>query len=499
MLKNKIYSNLAPLSIVLSLTLPLMSTFWGSFYKESIIIAAALILITTQKFTLKINTATIFLLIFLISLLLNFAFTQKFHQSTVIAIASSILLILIISIASDENQIIDKKKIYLAIIVSGLLNFVFQCIQLQYINIENVAIPLIGNRAYGNTSQANHLGTLLVLAIASTAIYFKSNTKNTVIQIALSIIFGVGIYFTASKTAMLSLFIIFLFFICNNSLRLAGIKVTAPAALVIFTLQNLPASREVFTDPGGSGRIDAWLSFYEALKIQPWSGYGFLNNTIAHFSLEDKEFTQIFGHSHNIFVDFFIWFGAPLGVILSFTFLKLIKDSIAFYGEKIEFALILIPIFIHSFLEYPLNYYYFSFIFFIFTGKALEKNSKEIVHSEFLSKILGIFTFCFFSIIFIDYEKITFAYNIQSRNINLNYPIDDQATVNSYLLDEFSAYTNLLKRSSSYSEKDYENLKYFIQKNPIKFNFKKIIQLSKERENKDTIFYQKKMMQFPTQ
>ncbi|NMM09720.1 MAG: hypothetical protein HHJ16_05540 [Polaromonas sp.] len=116
-------------------------------------------------------------------------------------------------------------------------------------------------------------------------------------------------------------------------------------------------------NPGvDSARITIWKQVLSGISQAPWLGYGWNQTPTAHAagSLAVPG-TMTYTNAHNIVLDLLAWNGVPLGLLLTgacvYWFVSRMRGAIessAVYGMAC-----LLPIAVHSMVEYPFAYSYF--------------------------------------------------------------------------------------------------------------------------------------------
>ena len=114
---------------------------------------------------------------------------------------------------------------------------------------------------------------------------------------------------------------------------------------------------------GSSTRPALWALFIDAVKSNPWLGYGWNQTGLAHIhmAVTHPPLNEYFQSAHNVILDLVIWCGVPIGLIVAVycawwmvTRWRLAKDH-----EDCVLWLFLLVVINHSFLELPLQYAYF--------------------------------------------------------------------------------------------------------------------------------------------
>lgn len=231
-------------------------------------------------------------------------------------------------------------------------------------------------RPGANMGQANHLGTLLVMAAASLIYLNQCLLISQFVTIFLSFFLLLGIGITESRTGLLSGIILCLWWLGRSQVFLRPPRwswiATSVLTLIVMVLawpplisaiqEAGPLKEMVTINTNTSMRLEVWQQLWEAALMKPWLGWGLrgvpaaLNAVLDHYS-NSRPFT----YAHNIILDLVIGIGFPL-TILFFC----VVSAWAWHRSKnvrtIEswYAIgLLIPFTIHSLFEYPFAYSYF--------------------------------------------------------------------------------------------------------------------------------------------
>jgi len=271
-------------------------------------------------------------------------------------------------------------------------------------------LALEGGRPYANLGQPNQLSTLLLWGLLACAwgTWRKHISNITAIFIAVFILLGLAL--TQSRSGMIGLCV--LIFACwwwipfKNK---RGIRIVT-GGLGIFYFFALwiigPLSRFMLLDDASSVldtssahlRLLAWQMLLDAIAQKPWQGYGWNGVMSAHLLVGDqhKDVGQLFAQSHNLFLDFFVWNGIPIGMALSVFFILWFGIAIRRTNQLPEclYILILAVVGVHSMLEFPLHYAYFLFPAGIVVG-ILNESHKIYLLSELGAVARGML-YCFY-------------------------------------------------------------------------------------------------------
>lgn len=243
-------------------------------------------------------------------------------------------------------------------------------------------------RAYANFAQPNHLATLLVMAFAA-LIYLDNETFPRTAIYGFAILLCSALAVTESRTGALSFALLCilttvwgpranlnrtLHWLLPSFLLFAAIYTNLSQIAPLFGGTALRSG--IGLDP--TGRIEIWHQMFAALRAEPWVGYGWLQLGASHFKIAFNFDSLVnVDHAHNLLLDLLIWFGIPMGgiFILAGGVLSVRMVSRAL-GSKMDhqslcLVAMLLPIGVHSMLEYPYAYLYFSLVAGFFAG-ALE-------------------------------------------------------------------------------------------------------------------------------
>lgn len=233
-----------------------------------------------------------------------------------------------------------------------------------------------GGRPYANLGQPNQLATLLLLGVLGVVLLRLAGRLGTA---ASAVAFGFilfGVALTESRTALLTLTLGTVFVLAQRKFKLAAAARQRVAAYYVFYLLALfghsafgrlfgiDSASSLVTRTNGEIRFALWEMALDATTVSPWIGFGtdrsnegFFQVFLQHPALANLYFDQ----SHNLILDFALWFGWPLGLVLTaalvFWFVRCLRSiqsmaQLATLGGI--FALL-----VHAMLEFPLHYGYF--------------------------------------------------------------------------------------------------------------------------------------------
>lgn len=263
--------------------------------------------------------------------------------------------------------------LWIAAIVSGAIGLA-QWFGVQEPLAMYVVQADLGDRAMGNLGQANQLATLLLMGMAAYAFVFERGVIGR-------LVFFVGIGFltlvlvlSQSRAGMLSVVVIVIF----ACLKVNTFKSRISPKMVIFWLLSfvlgtllLPYFNEVLLNASVRSIADAgpvserwrmWQQVMYAVFQSPWVGYGWNNTPSAHAAgAVAFPGSGNFTYAHNFIVDLLAWNGLILGLLLAgaivYWFVTRIVASKRI--DTIYAMACLLPVAVHSMLEYPFAYAYF--------------------------------------------------------------------------------------------------------------------------------------------
>ena len=267
----------------------------------------------------------------------------------------------------------------------------YQLFSLDYLTIFAMDHSSV-SQLYGNIGQPNHTATLVIVSIVcAIACYEGKVIGKACLAIACSF-FLLTIVLVESRTGMLSLLALIGWW--SISKKRVGLRLTLPAivcgALIYIVLVLLAPTlkgwagsglvdRDLLRTGQESGRLLAATQMLTALKMQWGLGYGFMQVSDAQSAailagVSGVKLVENLIYSHNLFFDCLVWFGVPIGLLITLIAVHCILQKILAVRTSLHWALVacMLPILVHSFTEYPFAYSYFLFPF-VFFFSLLER------------------------------------------------------------------------------------------------------------------------------
>lgn len=231
-----------------------------------------------------------------------------------------------------------------------------------------------GDRAMGNLGQPNQLATLLLMGIAGfLSVYERGVIGRFTFFLGIGFMTGVLIL-TQSRAGMLSILVVTAFLMWKKRTvksRLSAKAVAWWAVCFLIGTLCLPFLSEALLlgDVRGLGsstpisqRWRMWQQIAYAVLQSPWMGYGWNQTATAHAASAVAFPGSItYNYAHNFVMDMLAWNGLPLGALLTGTiaywFVTRIRASVRL--DAVHAMACILPLAVHSMLEYPFAYAYF--------------------------------------------------------------------------------------------------------------------------------------------
>ncbi len=249
----------------------------------------------------------------------------------------------------------------------------------QWLNVQEplamyVVQTDLRDRAMGNLGQPNQLATLLLMGMVAFSYVFE---RRVIGRFAFFLGIGFltsGLILAQSRAGMLSVLVVTVFAIWKMRAvksRLSATAVAAWATCFLIGTLLLPYLSELLlmadmrsvTDTAPiSERWRMWQQVAYAVGQSPWVGYGWNQTPTAHAAgAVAFPGTSTYTNAHNFVLDMLAWNGLPLGLLLTgaiaYWFVTRIWTSRRL--DAIHALACLLPLAVHSMLEYPFAYAYF--------------------------------------------------------------------------------------------------------------------------------------------
>lgn len=279
---------------------------------------------------------------------------------------------------TDARAWLFPAQVLLVASLASCLLAVLQWLSLTDAFSTFVAVTDLGDRAMANLGQPNQLGTLLLMGLAALVVMFELTKISQLLLILGSAFLTWGIVLTESRTAMLSALVMAGFLLYKTRVRrLLGVPLRLQAVHIWLWLGafylaaiSLPWVNSALLLAGDrnmglfndNSRAVIWLQTLHAIYESPWLGYGWNQTSVAQaVGVLYHPGELAFTNAHNIVLDLLAWVGLPLGLLVTagfvywlYTRLKAVQST-----EAIGAMVMLLPVLVHSLLEFPFAYAYF--------------------------------------------------------------------------------------------------------------------------------------------
>ncbi len=416
---------------------------WNTSHQEFIALAGMFLLFPWKNIPNISNNLKFLMFVWCSTLTIQYFFHQIYLGDFLFGVG--VIFIFFMAYCCGKQKINDNCStknnietiIYSALLAAALANSIVGLSQWLGVSAGIFSLPSPTWRVYGNMAQPNQLATLLLFGIIS-LIYFdiKKQIRIVWLIIAASIL-SFTLAATESRTGALSFTVLIglILFLNKNSKIFSSLRWLIPAFIIFWiTYANWSALSIGVSRSGvyfsSSGRFELWEQMITAIQMKPWLGWGWLNLGEAQYSVIGATSEQIkinIDHAHNIFIDFLVWFGIPIGITLIAVIIKFTINTLLYIKQNPKDSstyiayLMLIPIGIHSLLEYPFAYLYFLIPIGIFIGKienSITSETKESSAEKKFSFVVAISTVVFSIIAAINYfqiEKDFFAARLEKE------------------------------------------------------------------------------------
>lgn len=340
----------------------------------------------------------------------------------------------------DAKGNIFWRVVFSAVTLAALLNVAVQLIQWQKLYDGNY-LSFIGfwvsraadpSRPFGSLMQPNQLATLLVWGfVALLWLYEARQIRLAVLLMALPAV-AFGLSLTQSRAGMLELLLLSglaLWVPRKDQRQRVFLTVAGFAAVVIGLVVAMPALVSSWSElapvkPRNLGMVQDRLKdfqiFFYAIEQSPWVGYGFGNLGPAFMAAAVEHPDWYVGrftlHSHNLLLDYVLWFGIPIGAALSgasiWLYVRVVRRARELEGGYFFLAMVT-ALGVHAMVELPHQYLHFLAPFGLFLG-YLTRPSLVLSSPFRLQKsiwvVAGVLGMLVTSIVAVDYVRVQERY-----------------------------------------------------------------------------------------
>jgi O-antigen ligase len=229
-----------------------------------------------------------------------------------------------------------------------------------------------GERAMGNLAQPNQLATLLLMGLGALTYAYERKAIGHFPYGLLVGFLSLVLVMSESRAGVLGAISVAAFLAWkvqpDSRLRVRSIVVWILLFLAATALLPLASSALLLGDGRGiefthsNGRWLIWQQVMHGVMQSPWIGYGWNQTPTAHAAgAIAYPGSLTYTNAHNVVVDLLAWNGLPLGILLSAAcgYWLLSRCWRAKRMEAVCALAGLLPLVVHSLLEYPFAYAYF--------------------------------------------------------------------------------------------------------------------------------------------
>lgn len=414
------------------------TTFHSDAWTAATLLMISLGVIVRLRGPIKYHGVVVVFALLIVHIWLQYFLNQLFWFGTAwigTAYFLGFLLLVLIGSAWEElyaGQVADT--LFLAIGIASVISVgmqLYQWFDLDYVDVWIVSST--GSRPYANLGQPNELGTLLLWGMLAMAWGNLRGHIGLKTLIFASMFLLLGLALTRSRTGWIGLSILLISswiwakYLPDKRFRWVSVALVCYFAACLFLIDFL-------SDPFLLGdakvgllrlqsepRLQLWRIFIEAALKEPVWGYGWNQVISAQLSvaLDNPYFGSITAHSHNLFLDFLIWYGFPLGILISVYLVGWIWKSLCAVrcAQDVVLMLLILVVVNHAMFELPLHHGYFLFPVALIFGMLNTKLAHRAVFSGDWRGLL-VLIFISLSVLFItarDYIKMEASY------LNLRY------------------------------------------------------------------------------
>jgi len=231
-------------------------------------------------------------------------------------------------------------------------------------------------RLAANLGQPNSVGTLILFALLATYWCWRRNILAAWLALTVSAYLVFGLALTQSRTGLLNAAIVaaaLLLWHCRHGLARLRLPLVGLVAWLVVAFVGFSAvSRQIGLqlDPTVSGRTAigsrplAWRMFSEATLANPLAGFGWGQSFRAqmHGTLQHPVQHEVFLSTHNLLLELAVWAGLPVAIGVAVALAVWLRSCLRrMSGDDASMlmCLLLVVLFVHAMLEYPLAYAYF--------------------------------------------------------------------------------------------------------------------------------------------
>lgn len=279
------------------------------------------------------------------------------------------------TLAGNAEGMCWRRGLLLAMVAAGLLSAGVALVQWLWASPSVAFLQEIdiGDRPYANLGQPNHLSTLFFLALCAALQLRREHIVGRMGTLLAVVLLTFAMALTQSRTGVLQSALLLAYGLWvrpqgDTSTWRWGSLVLVLGSLYwavlpwLYEFLLLPGNARAMAS-GSSGRLEIWLAFLDAAVQRPWAGWGWLQTGWAQQAVAASHPNAMvyFSYTHLLPLDFVLWLGLPLGLLLC----VLLSWWLAPYLARARSAqagcwlVAVLGVGLHALLEYPQAYLYF--------------------------------------------------------------------------------------------------------------------------------------------
>lgn len=401
-------------------------------------------------------------------------------------LGSIALLIAVGAVMAEDHrrELIDG--LFGALLAAGLVSTGLAAVQwLDLGPIGYVAWTPPGARPIANIAQPNHLASLLGLSLIGALWLYETQRVSGRVLWLVAVWLTFGMVMTRSRMIWIAAAAFSLGWVLLQRRITTRLTPRALAAWIVVlgvavigwgplnnALDAVAPLSMAERVQGGGGRWRIWSVLLDALWQSPWVGYGWsqvsragLVGSLTHFTGE-----SMLRNGHSLLLDLLLWNGVPLGLLIiggiGWWWFRQIRLC-----TSVERGLVLSAIgivFVHSLLEFPLEYFYFVVPIGLFVG-SLEAGPRNATRHRFARTAMGALLASFAIAagwIFLEYVQVEEA-SRENRMLAAGYA-RSASLPQLVLLDEPIDYMRFWRTEAraGMSDEELARMKRVVQRNP---------------------------------
>ncbi|WP_296481565.1 Wzy polymerase domain-containing protein [Rhodoferax sp.] len=229
-------------------------------------------------------------------------------------------------------------------------------------------------RPGGNLGQPNQLATLLLMGLASLMFLYESKKLGALASALLAFTLLTGVAATESRTGVLSLLFLMLWWFAKRKsldFRLSPWVVACGGVAFLGLFWFWPRLMDAVQQTSELGaqvnvsvgtRWLVWPQLIEAVLQRPWWGWGLGQVSTAHNAVVSAyAVSEPFTYAHNIVLDLALGLGLPLAALLVLVTGVWLWRRVRSARQLVSWycLALIVPVAVHSMLEFPFAYAYF--------------------------------------------------------------------------------------------------------------------------------------------